>query len=55
MNEVEVAGLQRGPTEVKEVQQGEMCGVRLATTSRLDLQVGDRLELFTRETIERHL
>ncbi len=53
--EVEVAGLKRGPTEVKEVLEGEMCGVSLATPSRLDLQLGDKLEVYTRETQQRHL
>lgn len=53
--EVEVTGLKRGPTEVKEVLEGEMCGVSLATTSRLDLQIGDRLQVYTRETVQRHL
>ncbi len=53
--EVEVTGLKRGPTDVKEVLEGEMCGVSLATPSRLDLQLGDRLECFIRETKQRQL
>src|SRR5688572_22577745 len=39
--EVEVVGLKRGPQDVKEVLEGEMCGVSLRTTARLDLQEGD--------------
>lgn len=53
--EVQVTGLKRGPVEAKEVFEGEMCGMSLATTSRIELQDGDRIELFTRETIARHL
>lgn len=53
--EVEVTGLKRGPTETKEVLEGEMCGVSLRTTSKLDLQEGDRLEFFTRQTVARSL
>jgi translation initiation factor IF-2 len=53
--EVEITGLKRGPQEVKEVQEGEMCGLSFHTESRIDLQEGDRLELFTRKTVERTL
>lgn len=53
--EVELTKLQRGPQEAKEVLEGEMCGMSLATTSRLELQEGDRIEVFTRETVARSL
>jgi len=53
--EVEVTGLKRGPTDTKEVLEGEMCGVSFITPSRLDLQEGDRLEFFTRKAVERTL
>lgn len=53
--EVEVTGLKRGPAEAKEVFEGEMCGVSLATQKRLDLQEGDRIEFFTREAVQRKL
>lgn len=53
--EVQVTGLKRGPAEAKEVIEGEMCGISLATPSRLDLQDGDRVELFSRQTIARSL
>lgn len=53
--EVEVTGLKRGPQEAKEVLEGEMCGMSLATASRLDVQEGDHIELFTRETVARSL
>jgi len=53
--EVEVTQLRRGPQETKEVFEGEMCGLEFRTKGRVDLQEGDRIELFTRETIARHL
>lgn len=53
--EVEVTGLKRGPTDTKEVEEGEMCGVSLKTAAKIDLQEGDRLEFFTRSTVERTL
>lgn len=53
--EVEVTNLKRGPQDAKEVLEGEMCGVGLKTTSRLELQEGDKLEFFTRETVTRKL
>lgn len=53
--EVEVFGLKSGPTDVKEVLEGEMCGVSLHPSAKLELQEGDRLEFFTRTTVERTL
>jgi len=53
--EVEITQLRRGPQETKEVFEGEMCGLSFKTPSRIDLQEGDRIELFSREMITRHL
>lgn len=53
--EVEVTNLKRGPQDTKEVVEGEMCGISLKTESRLNLEEGDRIELFTREAIARTL
>jgi translation initiation factor IF-2 len=53
--QVEVTNLKRGPQDAKEVLEGEMCGVSLKTATRLELQEGDHLELFTRATISRKL
>lgn len=53
--DVEVTKLQRGPQDAKEVFEGEMCGMSIATTSKVDLQEGDHIELFTREIITRSL
>lgn len=53
--EVEITNLKRGPQDVKEVLEGEMCGMSLRTVNKLELQEGDRVELFTRQTISRTL
>lgn len=53
--EAELTALKKGPQEVKEVFENEMCGVQLATTSRLELQEGDKLEFYTREEVTRTL
>ena len=53
--EVEVTNLKRGPQDTKEVPEGEQCGMNLKTDSKLDLQEGDRIEVFTREVVERSL
>ncbi len=55
LGEVEITGLKRGPQETKEVFEGEMCGMSFKSTHRIDLQDGDRIELFTRETVARSL
>lgn len=53
--EVEVTSLKRGPQDVKEVLEGEMCGISIATSSKVDLEEGDRIEVYTRETVTRSL
>lgn len=53
--EIEAVKLQRGPQEAKEVQEGELCGVSLKTSSKVDLLEGDNLEFFTKELKERSL
>jgi translation initiation factor IF-2 len=53
--EVEVTNLKRGPQDAREVLEGEMCGMGLKTEKRIELQEGDRIEVFTRETVNRSL
>ncbi len=53
--EVEVTNLKRGPQDVKEVLEGEMCGLSLQTTAKLDLQEGDHIDFFKSETVTRSL
>ncbi len=53
--DVEITQLKRGPQDAKEVFESEMCGLSFKSTSRVDLQEGDHIELFTRETVKRTL
>jgi len=51
----EVTSLKKGPQETKEVIEGEMCGMQLKTSQKIELEEGDRIELFTKETKTRSL
>lgn len=53
--EVEITNLKRGPQDAKEVFEGEMCGMNISTNTKVELQEGDRIEVFTRETVARSL
>ncbi len=53
--EVEVTNLKRGPQDTKEVFEGEMCGMSIKTTGKLELQEGDHIEAFSREIVARSL
>lgn len=55
VDELEIIGLKRGPQEVKEVQQGEMCGLSFHSQSRVEVQEGDRIQLYSRRTEQRTL
>ena len=52
---LEVTNLKSGPTDVKEAEEGNMCGISLKTDTKLNLAEGDRIELFTRQTKQRSL
>lgn len=53
--EVEVTNVQRQQQEAKEVFEGEMCGLSLKTHKKVTIEVGDKLEFFTRELVKRTL
>lgn len=53
--EVEVTSVQRQQTEAKEVFEGELCGLSLKTTKKLQVEEGDVLEFFTRELVKKTL
>ena len=53
--EVEVTKVQRQQQEAKEVFEGEMCGLSLKTSRKLQVEEGDKLEFFTRELVKRTL
>lgn len=54
--EVEVSSLRREKNEASDILEGEMCGVELNLNgAKLQLELGDRLEVFKRELQKRHL
>lgn len=55
LGEAEITNLQREKIEAKEVFEGDMCGLSLKTSKKTLLEIGDTLEFFTREIVERHL
>ncbi len=55
IGEAELTGLKRGPNEARDLATGELGGISLRTSGRLELQLGDKITFFTRETVERTL
>lgn len=55
IGEAEVTSVQKEKVDVKELIAGETGGLALKTTHKIDLQIGDRLVFFTRETKKRTL
>ena len=55
LGEAEVTSTQKEKLDVKELIAGETGGLALRTASKIELQIGDRLKFFTRETKKRTL
>jgi translation initiation factor IF-2 len=55
LGEAVVTSVQREKITAKEVFEGDMCGLDLKTTRKLQLEEGDKLEFFTREVVKRTL
>lgn len=55
IGEAQLTGLKRGPNDATDLAEGELGGINLTTTGRITLELGDRIEFFTRETVERSL
>ncbi len=55
IGEAEVTSVQKEKMDVKELISGETGGLALKTTNKIDLQIGDRLKFFTRESKKRTL
>ncbi|MEO6761445.1 MAG: translation initiation factor IF-2 [Candidatus Saccharimonadales bacterium] len=53
--EAKVTQLKRASNDAKEIATGELCGISLSTDSRVELQEGDKISVFTRETRARSL
>lgn len=55
LGEAEITNLKRGPQDAKDIVEGEMCGMNLKTPHKIEVQIDDRIEAFTRETVARTL
>ncbi|GHU08340.1 hypothetical protein FACS189431_4410 [Alphaproteobacteria bacterium] len=55
LGEAETTSVQKEKAEAKEVFEGDMCGLNLKTTKKIDIEIGDKLEFFTRELKKRTL
>lgn len=55
LGEAEITSLQREKVEAREVFEGDLCGFSLKTQRKLALEIGDKLEFFTRELVTRTL
>ncbi len=55
IGEAKLKGLKRGPNDATDLIEGELGGLDLATTGRLDLEIGDKITFFTLETKQRTL
>ncbi len=55
LGEAEVSSVQKEKIDSKELIAGETGGLAMSTEHKIDLQVGDRLKFFTRETKKRTL
>ncbi len=55
IGEAEVIHVQREKAEAKEVFEGDMCGLSLKTSKKILLEIGDTLDFFSREVVERSL
>lgn len=53
--DIELVKVQRGQQETKEVFEGDMCGLNLATKSKLILEEGDKVTFYTRQAKQRTL
>lgn len=52
---VEVASLKKEESEATEIVKGELCGLGLATESKINLQLGDTLELYRQDSRPRKI
>ena len=55
LGEAEVVSVQKEKIDARELIAGETGGLAMKTKSRIELQIGDRLKFFTRETKKRTL
>jgi hypothetical protein len=55
IGDAKLKGLKRGPNAANDLVEGELGGLELETNTRIELQIGDKLEFYVVETKERTL
>lgn len=55
LGEVEVESVQKEKIKVDKLDAGEVGGLALKTEHKIQLEIGDKLEFFTRETVKKTL
>ena len=55
LGDAKLTGLKRGPNDATDLVEGEMGGMSLETTSRIELEIGDIVSFYTVETKQRTL
>lgn len=55
IGEAEITKVQREQSEVKQVVEGDMCGIELKTESKIAVEIGDRIDFVSREIVSRKL
>jgi len=55
LGEAKLTSLRKGDSEVKKLVEGDMCGLELETDKKIVLEVGDKLEFYTREEKAREI
>lgn len=55
LGEVTVTGVQKAHVKAKEVFESDMCGLSIETNKKISLEIGDKLEFFSRETKAREI
>ncbi len=53
--EAEIVKVQKQSEEVKQALEGDMCGLSLKTHSKVTLEIGDRIDVITRQIVQRKL
>ena len=51
----EVASLKKGDSEAGEIVKGELCGIGLATKTKINAQIGDTIEFYRQDSRPRQL
>lgn len=55
IGEAVIDNLQKGQEQVDQVLEGDVCGIMLKTTTKLNIEIGDSIEAYTETLVKRKL